>query len=195
MLIESLLWVAELLEVSWVLLWRSRAALGVQHGSAPQALSSGNYWALVHSCSACKDYRCCQSCFIISSSISVKSLLQTCVFYCGAPSVPWGDFNSFPGEMHKSSPPVSAESLPAPSPASLPKAPLLLSLRCAQHLAVIWWDKSHLAASSVDVLCTSLCPASQYNHGTAPNAALNSSFCLSKSLATEPWKWKMGFWA
>lgn len=47
------------------------------------------------------------------------------------------ELNSIPGEMHKPSPPVSAESLPAPSPASLPKAPLLLSLRCAKHLAVI----------------------------------------------------------
>lgn len=60
--------------------------------------------------------------------------------------------------MCKFSPTVSAESLPVPSPASLPKASRLLSLRCAKHLAVIWWDRSHLAASSVDLLCTSLYP-------------------------------------
>lgn len=117
-------------------------------------------------------------------SISMKSLLQRHVFHYSAPAFKQ-KLNCFPHQMHRAPSTVYLESLPVPSK-SLPKASLFFSLRCAKHLAVIWWNRSHLAASSVDTLCTSLYPAvSQYHHGTVPGTTLNSSFHLSRSLANK----------
>lgn len=119
---------------------------------------------------------------ISMKSISMKSLLQRHVFRYSTPAFKQ-KLNCFPHQMHRAPSAVYLESLPVPSPKSLPKASLF-SVRCAKHLAVIWWNRSHLAASSVDTLCTSLYPAvSQYHHGTLPGTTLNSSFHLSKSLA------------